>query len=142
MRWPWIWVPASMLMLTRSSWSVWLRCTPCRHARWGSREWPELKATAGPAGGGGAEGQGIVMGCDEPLARGGGVVERVGAVWFGADRACRWAFRGAQVCCWWAGGRARLSRSCHSGAKHGGTQGDTLRRFVQVGGRGGTSWDG
>ena len=62
---------------------------------------------------GGAEGRGIVMGCDEPLARGGGVVERVGAVWFGADRACRWAFRGAQVCCWWAGGRARLSRSCH-----------------------------
>jgi len=35
---------------------------------------------------------------------------------------------------------------CHtlvtSGAKHGGTQGDTLRRLVQVGGRGGTGWDG
>ena len=35
---------------------------------------------------------------------------------------------------------------CHgvvtSGAKHGGTQGDTLRRFLQVGGRGGTGWDG
>ena len=29
-----------------------------------------------------------------------------------------------------------------SGAKHGGTEGDTLRRFLQVGGRGGTGWDG
>ena len=37
------------------------------------------------------------------------------------------------------------SGGCHtlftSGAKHDGTQGDTLRRFLQVGGRGGTSWD-
>ena len=35
---------------------------------------------------------------------------------------------------------------CHTlvthGAKHGGTEGDTLRRFAQVGGRGGTGWDG
>jgi len=64
------------------------------------------------------------------------------AVWFGAHRLCRQAFRDAQVCWWWPGGW----RGCHgvvtSGAKHGGTQGDTLRRFVQVGGRGGTSWDG
>ena len=42
---------------------------------------------------------GVVMGCDEPLTRGGGVVARVGAVWFGANRLCRWAFRGARVCC-------------------------------------------
>src|SRR5262245_11502203 len=46
------------------------------------------------------------------------------------------------VCCWWAGG----PRGCHgvvtSGAKHGGTQGDTLRCFVQVGGRGGTGKNG
>jgi hypothetical protein len=35
---------------------------------------------------------------------------------------------------------------CHtlvtSSARHGGTQGDTLRRLLQVGGRGGTGWDG
>jgi hypothetical protein len=35
---------------------------------------------------------------------------------------------------------------CHtvvtSDAKHGGTQGDALRRFLQVGGRGETGWDG
>ena len=35
---------------------------------------------------------------------------------------------------------------CHtlvtSGAKHGGTVGDTVGRFLQVGGRGGTGWDG
>ena len=45
-----------------------------------------------------------------------------------------------------AGGGLAGRRRCHgvvtSGAKHGGTQGDTLRRFLQVGGRGGTSWDG
>src|SRR4051812_14067608 len=85
---------------------------------------------------------GVVMGCDEPLARGGGVVERAGADWFGANRACRQAFRDAQVCCWWPGGL----RCCHgvvtSGAKHAGTEGDSLRRFLQVGGMRGTSWDG
>src|SRR6478736_4674703 len=48
---------------------------------------------------------------------------------------------------WWAccvGGAG--SGGCHgvvtSGAKHGGTQGDTLRRFVRISGRGGTGWDG
>ena len=45
-----------------------------------------------------------------------------------------------------AGGGLASSGGCHtlvtSGAKHDGTQGDTLRRFLQVGGRGGTSWDG
>ena len=34
---------------------------------------------------------------------------------------------------------------CHTlvtcGAKHGGTEGDTLRRLLHVSGRGGTSWD-
>ena len=35
---------------------------------------------------------GVVMGCGEPLARGGGAVARVGAVWFGANRAGRRAF--------------------------------------------------
>ena len=87
-------------------------------------------------------GRGVVMGCDEPLARGGGAAERVGAVWFGANRVCRRAFRDAQVCCWWAGGRRRCHELVTSGAKHGGTEGDTLRRFLQVGGRGGTGWDG
>jgi hypothetical protein len=56
-----------------------------------------------------ADGRAVVMGCDEPLARGGGAVQRVGADWFGANRAGRWAFRDAQVCCWWAGGLRR----CH-----------------------------
>ena len=95
-----------------------------------------------PQGVGRADGRAVVMGCDEPLARGGGARHTIGAVWFGANRVCRRAFRDAQVCCWWAGG----PRGCHgvvtSGAKHGGTEGDTLRRFLQVGGMGGTSWDG
>src|SRR6476660_7652878 len=64
------------------------------------------------------------------------------AVWLGAHRLCRQAFRDAQVCWWWPG----LWRGCHgvvtSGAKHGGTQGDTLRRFVQVGGREGRAGTG
>ena len=96
-----------------------------------------------PHGSGRADGgRAVVTGCDEPLARGGGAVARVGAVRFGAHRVCRRAFRDAQVCCGWAGGL----RGCHgvvtSGAKHGGTEADTLRRFLQVGGRGGTSWGG
>jgi hypothetical protein len=37
----------------------------------------------------------VVTGCDEPLARGGGAVERVGPDWFGANRAGRRAFRDA-----------------------------------------------
>ena len=86
--------------------------------------------------------EGVVMGCREPQPRSGGAAERVGADWFGANRVCRRAFRDAQVCWWSADGR----RGCHgvvtSGAKHGGTEGDTLRRFVQAGGRGGTRWDG
>jgi len=73
---------------------------------------------------------------------GGGARHTIGAVWFGANRVCRRAFRHAQVCCGWAGGRRRCHTVVTSGAKHGGTQGDTLRRFLQVGGRGGTSWDG
>ena len=53
------------------------------------------------------------MGCDEPLARGGGARHTIRAVWFGAHRVCRRAFRDAQVCCWWAGGPRRLSHACH-----------------------------
>ncbi|MGB8756664.1 MAG: hypothetical protein WCD26_13685, partial [Pseudolabrys sp.] len=38
------------------------------------------------------------------------------------------------------------SGGCHTlvtiGAKHGGTEADTLRRFLHVSGKGGTSWDG
>ena len=44
-----------------------------------SREWPEFNNTAGPAGVGDADGRGVVMSCDQPLARGGGAVARVGA---------------------------------------------------------------
>ncbi len=93
-----------------------------------------------PAGVGDADGRAVVMGCDEPLAR--GAVERVGAVWLVHIGVCSRAFRDAQVCCWWAGGRRRCHGIVTSGAKHGGTEGDTLRRFLQVRGRGGTSWDG
>jgi hypothetical protein len=39
-------------------------------------------------------------------------------------------------------GRGRCHGVVTSGAKHGGTGGDTLRRCLQVGGRGGTGWDG
>jgi hypothetical protein len=57
----------------------------------------------------------VVMGCDEPLARGGGAVERVGAVWFGANRAGQWAFRdaaGLLLVGWRAGGVVtRLSQA-------------------------------
>src|SRR5262249_41297051 len=38
---------------------------------------------------------------------------QVGALWCGANRACRQAFRDAQVCRWWAGGPRRLSHACH-----------------------------
>ena len=81
MRWPWISVPTSML--TRSRWSVSLRSTPCRPASWGSREWPEVEEHGRPAGVGDAEGRGVVTVCDQPLARGGGAVERgwPGLVW-------------------------------------------------------------
>ena len=96
------------------------------------------------AAGGGACGW---KGCRDESAMsrwraGGGARHTIGAVWFGANRVCRRAFRDAQVCCWSAGGL----RGCHgvvtSGAKHGGTEGDTLRRFLHVSGKGGTSWDG
>src|SRR5262245_8021787 len=44
---------------------------PARARELGRRGWPELTNTAGPAGGGGAEGRAAVTGC-EPLASGGG----------------------------------------------------------------------
>ena len=65
------------------------------------------------AGVGRADGRGVVMICDEPLARGGGARHTIRAVFFGAHRVCRRAFRDAQVCCWWAGGPRRLSHACH-----------------------------
>src|SRR6478672_7037172 len=87
------------------------------------------------SGTGGPEGVGAcgwVTVCDELLARGGGAVERVGPVWCGANRLCRRAFRDGRVCV----GELAGSGGCHgvvtSGAKHGGTEGDTLRRFLQV----------
>ena len=86
---------------------------------------------------GGADGRGVVMLCDEPLAVVG--QSRSGLVHTGPAGGHFEMVRFA------VGGLAG-SGGCHgvvtSGAKHGGTQGDTLRRFLQVGGRGGTGWDG
>src|SRR6478672_1999015 len=42
-----------------------------------------------------ADGRGALMDCHEPLAEGVGAVHSIGAVWFGAKRACRRAFRDA-----------------------------------------------
>ena len=86
--------------------------------------------------------EGVVMGCGEPQPRSGGAAERVGAGWFGANRVCWRAFRDAQVCWWSAGGRRRCHGVVTSGAKHGGTEGDTLRRLMQVGGREGRAGTG
>ena len=74
----------------------------------------------------------VVMGCDERLARSGLV--QIGL----ADRHFE-MLKFAGGC---AGGRRRCHMLVTSGAKRGGTQGDTVRRLVQVGGRGGTRWDG
>ena len=52
------------------------------------------------------------------------------------------AFRDAQVAVGGLAGSGGCHRVVTSGAKHGGTQGDTLRRFVRISGRGGTGWDG
>ena len=86
--------------------------------------------------------EGVVMGCREPHRGVVGAVARVGAVRFGCNWASRRAFRHAGVCCWWAGGLRRCHGVVTSGAKHGGTQGDTLRRLVQVNGGEGRSGTG
>jgi hypothetical protein len=93
--------------------------------------------------GGGVDGRAVVMGCDEPLARGG---------WGSGEgwRGLMWVHIGLAgghfEMVGFAGGGLAGRGGCHtlvtSGAKHGGTQGDTLRRFLQVGGTGGTRWDG
>ena len=78
----------------------------------------------------------------EPQPRGGGAVHR-------GWRALVWCRSGlpAGISGWsgFAVGGLAGGGCCHtfvtSGAKHGGTQGDTVRRFRQVGGRGGTRWD-
>ncbi len=73
---------------------------------------------------------------------GGGARHTIRAVLFGANRVCRRAFRDAQDCCWSAGGL----RGCHgvvtSGAKHGGAEADTLRRFCMSAGREGRAGTG
>jgi hypothetical protein len=56
---------------------------------------------------------GVVMGCDEPLARGGGAVERVGAVWFGANRGLPAGISGCAGLLFVGWRAATLSRSCH-----------------------------
>ena len=125
--------------------SVWGRAAECalmlRAASSRVASWRSARTRPVPQGLGRADGRAVVMGCDEPLARGGGAVARVGAVWFGAHRVCRRAFRDGQVCCWWAGGLRRCHGVVTSGAKHGGTQADALRRLMRVGGMGGTGWD-
>ena len=75
-----------------------------------------------------------------------------GVRWWGSGEGWRglvWCASGLPAgisrCVRFAVGGLAGGGGCHgvvtSGAKHGGTQGDTLRRFLQVGGRGGTSWD-
>ena len=91
------------------------RCGMCTDVEGGklesgaSAQWND---TAGAAGVG-VRMEGVVMGCRKPQPRGSGAKARVGADWCGANRACRRAFRDGRVCCWWAGGQRRLSRSCH-----------------------------
>jgi len=86
----------------------------------------------------------VVTVCDEPLARGGGAVERgwPGLVW------CK-SVVPAGISTWsgllwvgWLAGRGGCHGVVTSGAKHGGTEADALRRFLQISGRGGTGWDG
>jgi hypothetical protein len=104
--------------------------------------WRSARTRPVPPGLGRADGRGVVMRCHEPLARGSGARHTIRAVWFGANRACRQAFRDAQGCYGWAGGLRRCHGVVTSGAKHGGTEADALRRFLQVGEMVGTGWDG
>ena len=53
------------------------------------------------------------MGCHEPLAGGVGAVHSIGAVWYGANRACRRAFEMLQALRWMGWRAATLSRGCH-----------------------------
>ena len=90
----------------------------------------------------GADGSGVVMGCDEPLA----------ARWWGSGEVwpglvwCKSGLpAGISRCAgllWVAWRAATLYGVVTSGTKHDGTEGDTLRRFLQVSEMGGTSWDG
>src|SRR6476659_6366285 len=88
-----------------------------------------------------ADGRDVVMGCDEPLARGGGVWRGVGPVWFGAHRLCRRAFRDTRVCCGWAGGRRSLSHACHMWCETWWDAGGYVET-VSAGRREGRDWDG
>ena len=86
---------------------------------------------------------GVVMGCDEPLACGGGGsgegLARSGLVQIGR---AGWRFEMVGFAVGGLAGRGGCHTLVTSGAKHGGTVGDTVGRFLQVGGRGGTGWDG
>ena len=84
----------------------------------------------------------VVMGCDEPLARGGGAVERGwrGLVWCKSGLPAGISRCSGLLLVGWRA--ATLSRSCHKRRETWWDEGDTLRRFLQVGGRGGTGWDG
>ena len=105
--------------------------------------WRSGMTRLGAAGGGGrADGRGVVMICDEPLARpvvGQGTrFERSGVVQIGFAGGHFAMRRFAGGVGWRA---ARLSRSCHKWCETWWDGGDTLRRFLQVGGKGGTGWD-
>jgi hypothetical protein len=82
------------------------------------------------------------MGCDERLARGGGAVARLARTGVAHIGLAGGHFEMRRFA---VGGPAGLRR-CHtvvtSGAKHGGTEGDVLRRLMQVSGMGETGWDG
>jgi hypothetical protein len=83
----------------------------------------------------------VVIGCRGPLACGGGQrrgLARSGVVHIQLAR----GMSGCRVCCGWAASRRRCHRVVTSGVGHGGTRGDTVRRFLLVGGKGGTRWDG
>ena len=82
------------------------------------------------------------MGCDEPLARGGGARHPIRAVWLVQIGFAGGHFEMVRFAVGWLAGYGGCHTLVTSGAKHGGTEGDALRRLMQVGGMVGTGWDG
>ena len=118
-------------------------CTDVEVRKLKRGELAQWNDTARAAGGWGVRLEGgVLMICDEPLAR-----------WWGSGEGLA---RSGLVHIGFAGGHFEMRRfavgglggwrGCHgvvtSGAKHGGTEADALRRFLQISGRGGTGWDG
>src|SRR5262245_56270710 len=86
------------------------------------RECAEWNDAAGLAGGWGADGRAVVTGCDEPLARGGGAVERVGPVWLMQIGLAGGPFEMRRLAVGGLAGRGRCHGVVTCGAKHGGTE--------------------